>query len=180
MEAFRVEGIPHAFVVDKAGDIAWHGHPMAGLDKVLDAMIAGTYDIAAEKKAQQAGKLLGQYAQLVVAGEDPERAAKLGDAILKDAGSNAQLMNEFAWFILTEERVKNRDLALAMRVAKAALDACNGKDAAIVDTYARALFDTGKKADAIKFQRQAIELCKDPRMKAELEKTLKEYLEKAK
>jgi len=180
MEAFGIEGIPHAFIVDKAGVIAWHGHPMAGLDKALDRMLAGKYDIATEKKSQQAGKLLSQYAQLVVAGRDAEKAAKLGEQIVKDAGSNPQLMNEFAWFILTEEKVKNRDLALAMRAAKAAFDACEGKDAAIVDTYARALFDTGKKADAIKFQKQAIELCKDAKMKAELVETLKGYEEKAK
>jgi len=180
MEAFGVEGIPHAFIVDKAGIIAWHGHPMAGLDKALEQMLAGKYDIAAARRAQLAAKLINQYAQFVVTGREADRAAKLGEQIVRDAGNDAQLMNEFAWFILTEEGVKNRNLALAMRAAKAAFDACDGKDPAIVDTYARALFDTGKKADAIKFQKQAIAMCKDATLKPELEKTLREYEEKSK
>ena len=29
-------GIPHAFVVDKEGRLAWHGHPMSGLERVLE------------------------------------------------------------------------------------------------------------------------------------------------
>ena len=49
MEAFGVGGIPHAFVVDKEGKIAWQGHPMDGLDKALDEIVAGKYDIEAAK-----------------------------------------------------------------------------------------------------------------------------------
>jgi hypothetical protein len=28
MEKYGVQGIPHAFVIDKAGKVAYHGHPM--------------------------------------------------------------------------------------------------------------------------------------------------------
>lgn len=41
MGAFGVGGIPHAFVVDKTGAIVWHGHPMGGLDKAIEAVLAG-------------------------------------------------------------------------------------------------------------------------------------------
>jgi thiol-disulfide isomerase/thioredoxin len=41
MGAFGVDGIPHAFVVDKTGAIAWHGHPMGGLDKAIEDVLAG-------------------------------------------------------------------------------------------------------------------------------------------
>jgi len=41
MGTFGVGGIPHAFVVDKAGAIVWHGHPMDGLDKAIEAVLAG-------------------------------------------------------------------------------------------------------------------------------------------
>jgi len=41
MAAFGVNGIPHAFVVDKTGAIVWHGHPMGGLDKAIEAVLAG-------------------------------------------------------------------------------------------------------------------------------------------
>lgn len=43
MAAAGQDGIPTAFVVDKEGKIAWIGHP-TGLDKVLEAVLAGTFD----------------------------------------------------------------------------------------------------------------------------------------
>jgi len=35
--AYGVQGIPRAFLVDAAGNIAWEGHPMDGLDAALEA-----------------------------------------------------------------------------------------------------------------------------------------------
>ncbi|MCO5051179.1 MAG: TlpA family protein disulfide reductase [Verrucomicrobiae bacterium] len=55
MAAFDIGGIPHAFVVGQDGHILWQGHPMDGLEEVLDQIIAGHYDLTAaqaqEKKA---------------------------------------------------------------------------------------------------------------------------------
>jgi thiol-disulfide isomerase/thioredoxin len=41
MEAYRHNGIPTAFVVDKRGKVVWDGHPMAGLDRAIEAVLAG-------------------------------------------------------------------------------------------------------------------------------------------
>jgi len=41
MRAFKQNGIPHAFIVDGEGKIAWHGHPMKDLDAVLAEMVRG-------------------------------------------------------------------------------------------------------------------------------------------
>lgn len=41
MGAFGIDGIPHAFVVDKSGAISWHGHPMSGLDQAIEKALAG-------------------------------------------------------------------------------------------------------------------------------------------
>ena len=35
MDAFGEDGIPHAFIVDSEGRIAWHGHPLDGLDEAV-------------------------------------------------------------------------------------------------------------------------------------------------
>lgn len=50
------EGIPCAFVVDKETKIAWIGHPMDGLDEVLEGVVAGTFDPKklAEQREQKA------------------------------------------------------------------------------------------------------------------------------
>jgi thiol-disulfide isomerase/thioredoxin len=50
MTASRQESIPTAFVIDKTGDIAWIGHPDAGLDDALAQIVAGTYDVQKAKK----------------------------------------------------------------------------------------------------------------------------------
>jgi thiol-disulfide isomerase/thioredoxin len=50
MKAAGQDGIPAAFVVDKAGKIAWIGHPMSGLDTVLEQVVAGTFDIDKARK----------------------------------------------------------------------------------------------------------------------------------
>jgi tetratricopeptide (TPR) repeat protein len=95
--------------------------------------------------------------------------------LIQDGGKNAELMNRMAWVILTHPRLKTRDLPLALKAAKLAVDASESKDAGVLDTYARALFDTGKKAEAIKIQKQAIKLAPEGDARKEFEETLKRY-----
>jgi len=77
--------------------------------------------------------------------------------------------------LLTDERIKTRDLALATKLAKTGVDASDGQDAAVLDTYARALFDSGKVADAVANQKKAIAVAGDEDTRKELEETLKQY-----
>lgn len=175
MEAFDQHGIPHAFVVNKDGVIAWHGHPMAGLDKALEQMLAGKFDLGAAKKAAAAEQLVQEYFKMVSAREKDSKADEIGKQIVTDATKNPEMLNQLAWVILTHPRVKHRDLNLALRAARTAYDATDGKEASITDTYARALFDTGKVEEAIQMQKKAIELCQDDRLRAELEKNLQRY-----
>jgi len=279
MEAFGINGIPHAFIVNREGRLAWHGHPMAGLDKALDQMVGGKFDMGTEKKRAAARKKLEEFFELASSGEDEARMNTLAkevealdkelggiepgekfdateikkvarfqglmrdyqralfagksdadlEKIEKEAGpyapqgfrfadfrqqfqlqrlfsdyyraatgkgdeakagelaqklgavesQNAEVLNEIAWTLLTDEKLKKRDLKLAVKFAQAAYDATAGKDANILDTYARALFDTGKIADAVKQQKRAVELCDDKERKAEFAQTLKRYQERA-
>jgi len=59
------------------------------------------------------------------------------------------------------------------------VDASEGKEAAALDTYARALFDSGKTAEAITLQKQAVAAAEDEDMRKELQETLKRYEAKA-
>lgn len=67
MTAAGAMGIPHAFVVDKSGRIAWQGHPASGMDEAIDEMLAGTYDIGTAKRVArfetrlQEALMTGQY-----------------------------------------------------------------------------------------------------------------------
>jgi len=35
-----IGGIPHAFLIDRKGKVAWHGHPMSGLDQQIAKLVA--------------------------------------------------------------------------------------------------------------------------------------------
>jgi len=48
MQAAKQNGIPAAFLV-KDGQVLWIGHPMGGLDKAIDQVLAGKFDVAAAK-----------------------------------------------------------------------------------------------------------------------------------
>ncbi len=52
MNAAGRNGIPCAFIVGRDGRIAWIGHP-AAMDKVLEEVVAGTFDVQAEAKRQE-------------------------------------------------------------------------------------------------------------------------------
>ncbi len=279
MERYGINGIPHAFVVDKEGRIAWHGHPMSGLERVLDQMAANTFDLALEKKREGGTKKLQEYFEMAMRGDNDEALEKVAvqiAALDKELGGidpeqkldlaalrksarfqsamqeyqraivagksdaelekleqkatpfapadfkfatfkaqfqlqrvfqeyyravtgkgdeskseelakklettpsdNAEMLNEISWTLLTDEKIKHRNLKLAMKLAQAAVDASEGKDASILDTYARALFDSGKVGEAIKQQKRAIDLCDDKGKKKEFEATLKDYQARA-
>ncbi len=198
MDGFMFDGIPTAFVIDKAGKVVWGGQAgdaegggvsWAALDKALEEIIADKYDLAAAQKAdkqrrvtvekQRKGReLAAKYFELVTENEKPEGSQKLGKEVVEFFDKDAVMLNDFAWKILTEEGLKFRDLKFALEVAKAAYDACEGKNAYIVDTYARALFDNGKKKEALEYQKKAVELVGDNEaLRAELEQALKQYEE---
>jgi len=280
MGAYGINGIPHAFIVDKQGRVVWDGHPMADLEKALQQVLDGKFDLDKARKrrgaqakleefyeaAMQGGpeaelqklgkelealdaelggiqpgqkfnaaevlqqvkfssalhdyqmavarnrdaaelaqleqklvaaapagfdlaefkqalaqrKLFADYYRAASGAGSPEQLAELGKQLAQVNTTNARQLNEWAWTLLTDERLKTRDLALATKLAKAAVDASGGRDPAILDTYARALFDSGKVADAVATQQKAIAAADDDDTRQELEATLKQYQQKQK
>ena len=279
MTAYQQNGIPHAFIVDKESRVVWHGHPMIGLEGVLNQVVAGQFDLEASKRRSAAEGKLQEYTQLLASGADdakvkaleqelvaldrevggispgqkfdpaqvrkqmgfsrvlreyqkvfaanrddphlpelekqlvagappgfdvaefrqqlgaqvaftaymqeamgggnPDKLTALGRQLETAAGKNAQILNQIAWTLLTDENLKQRDLVLATKLARSAYDASEGKTAAIADTYARALFDSGKVTEAIQMQKKAIAVCQDDELRKTLETALKTYEAKA-
>ncbi len=56
MTASGQNGIPTAMVVDQQGTLVWIGHPVDGLDRVVDEVVAGTFDLEAEAERRAAEK----------------------------------------------------------------------------------------------------------------------------
>ncbi len=156
------------------------------LEAAAQALAPEKMDFAALKKqlqqaashtrsSQTAADLFQKYTAAVGANGDQAKAADLAKQLAGLKIDDAQSLNEFAWTILTDESIKQRDLTLATKFAKASVEISEGKEAAFLDTYARALFDSGKVADAVAFQKQAVAACSDDSEKSELAATLKKY-----
>jgi thiol-disulfide isomerase/thioredoxin len=70
--------LPYAFVVNKAGKIAWQGNPTAGMDKIVGELIEGTYDLEKVLEIDKRRKALGKTMQ-----KRPPDKAKIGAAAEK-------------------------------------------------------------------------------------------------
>ncbi len=71
-----VRGIPFAVIVNKDGKVAWFGHPLNGMERVLAKVVAGTFDSQAYVKKQQA--VAGLQQQLQAAYQKHNVKAMLG------------------------------------------------------------------------------------------------------
>jgi hypothetical protein len=87
---------------------------------------------------------------------------------------NVFLQNSLAWQILTDPKIKERDLDLAEKIAMRANEAAKGKEPAILDTLARAYFMNDKKDQAIALQERAVSLAEGDE-KESAQKTLDSY-----
>jgi len=182
MDAFGVGGIPHAFIVGKDGNLLWHGHPMAGMDGVLEEVVAGQFDYVAYAKKKAAEdkerahvlKLYKDYFATV--STDGSEAAKIGLQLV-DGSDNAMMLNALAWKILTDVPENDRDLELARQAAAKAVKLTEEKNPSVLDTYALALYELGKKyvGQAVAYQTRAVELTNDERSQASLKKALDRY-----
>ena len=87
MKAAGENGIPSAFVIDQKGKVAWIGHPMEKMDKVIDEVLAGTWNPTAyaDNRAKMAAaqeamnKAMKEISQLVMAGNVAGAVAKIDD-----------------------------------------------------------------------------------------------------
>jgi thiol-disulfide isomerase/thioredoxin len=181
MEAFDIRGIPHAFIIDREGRIAWHTNPLSpDFDKVLEDVIDGSFDLDAAKrdleKAERAKKVLFTYFGLASVPDQAKAAREVGDQILAEI-DDPGLLNLLAWNILSHNQIPDdaRDFDLAAKASKRAMELTKEEDAAIIDTYAMALSRLGEKAKAIEYGQKAVDLAGSPAQRAEFKKHLDTY-----
>jgi thiol-disulfide isomerase/thioredoxin len=215
MQPSGQHSIPVAFVIDRAGRIAWIGHPGDGIERVIDRVVMGTWDLDkaradhsrtadAERKAHplvsrmeeefssnQTDKALAtmdelaaldpdwavtKFGYLLLQRKDATRAyayaATAADGPVKDS---PDALKAIAWMTLAEPGVERRDVALAARLARRADDLTKHSDPGVLDTLARAMFDSGDAPGAIDAQKRAVEVCLLPSQKQELQQRLRQY-----
>lgn len=159
-------GIPAAFIVGKDSKIAWVGHP-GEMDKPLEEIVSGEFDSkTAGKKAWEDQLLSAAYRKFAMAfqkGEDLETGRKIGRVLVDDHFEDeAGGLNAIAWMMLNSEAegVGMKDYQTALRAAAKACNITEWKDWGVLDTYALAMYKTGDRVSAIKWEKKAIELAK--------------------
>lgn len=90
MRAAGQGGIPTVFVIDREGAVAWIGHPMSGLDEVVDLVVKGEWSAEAhakmqeeEAKKQATIQELSQRLQAAYFGNDWSTVAAVADEMLE-------------------------------------------------------------------------------------------------
>jgi thiol-disulfide isomerase/thioredoxin len=179
MKAAGQNGIPCAFVVDKAGKVAWVGHPME-IDEPLTKVLAGEWDYDAAAKAAAEELENGYWYQhlmgLLANAETAERGYRLGYALLRSPFANDPgMLNAIAWSVLTAPYIPVRDRDLATTMASVACEKTDWKDASIIDTLARGYYDKGDHAKAVELQEKAVKLAEGTPMAKDLAETLEKY-----
>ena len=165
LRAYDQQVLPRAYVIGKDGTVLWHGHPMGGLDAILDEITSGRYSLEKTRTALTTREQMEQY--LTLARQDAVKGEVLGRQLLAVRTNDATALCDLAFQIATNPYLEKRDVALA----NAALDRAEnlGPTNASHVAVARAilLFQTGKEAEGIAKAREAIAAAKDPEAKAE-------------
>ena len=175
MTAFDQSQGPRAFVVDQRGALVWCGHPLAGLEYVLQQILTGKFDLELAKKTLGVEKLQEDYFRRTATNSGAVEVRQLGRKIVSDGAGNPWLLNNFAWRILQDWRLEKRDAELAIQASKSACVATEWQRPAFLDTHALALFSGGDTTEAIRVQKQALALCTNSTLRIRLEQSLKTF-----
>lgn len=150
MGGVGISGVPHAFVVDHRGRIAWQGHPMDGLDEAMEQMIAGTYNLEKQALLATADKLIGVYVFMAEQTRETDLLRQLGERIMICARSDAERLHRLAREIAFNESIRNPDLALALRAVERAFRIDPGPDPERAKTREDILQRLGQKTDGLR------------------------------
>ncbi len=114
--------------------------------------------------------------QILLGKADLEGAAKLSLKLSDAHQDDAMVQNQLAWTLVTQDGLKGSPLEAAAKIATRANEAAKGKDPAILDTLARAVFLQGNKTKATELQQKAVSLAEGD-LRDQLQKTLDSYKE---
>jgi tetratricopeptide (TPR) repeat protein len=150
----------------------------------FDKALAVLEEMVADKEVADEDKIQAYHLQFqILVKEKPDQGAKaclIAKKLSELKKDDPELLNELAWFILDTENLKNRDLDVAMAIAKQAAEVSKHESSMILDTLARAYYEKKDLDKAIEFQTKAVEKGeKDDKatddIKAQMKATLDKY-----
>jgi thiol-disulfide isomerase/thioredoxin len=130
MEAAGRDGIPTAFLIDQNGLVAWIGHPMA-IDKVLDQVIGGTYDVKAMAERERVLRRIQNELQAPLKAGQWDKVLQVVDDTIKANPSLEGPLTELKFKILLEKE----DFAAAFKLGDTVYEAIKD-DVAKLNNYA--------------------------------------------
>ncbi len=116
-------GIPCAMVVDKAGKIAWIGHPM-NLDYVLPDVVTGKWDYTTgPEKAEKAADAAQEKLQPIFQNfqSDPKEALKEFEKLEKSDPKALSMIEDMKMSLLFAAGEEEKGMALARKTVDAAI-----------------------------------------------------------
>jgi thiol-disulfide isomerase/thioredoxin len=170
MDGYSQNGIPHAFIVQK-GKVIWHGNPLGEpVDKALDEILAGKYDLAAAKAKDEPRALLQDY-QLLAAKNDP-KAKDLSKQMLKAVPNDVDSLLSFAFNLVANPPGPIQDFETPLEALDRAEKLVTKKDHRIMMIRSITFFEQGKVEQGKALMKQAIELVKGTPTEAMLQRNL--------
>jgi thiol-disulfide isomerase/thioredoxin len=175
-EAAKVDGAQQAAMMKVQKEVQ---------EKVLKPMQAGNTEeaikavdaIIAENPTLKQ-QLTGLKLSVLLQSKKHDEAYKVMDEMSGAADANPQMLNAFAWGMMTDAAFEaKRDLDRALAWAESGVKKTEGKDPALLDTLARAHAMKGSFDKASETQEKAIGLAQGG-MKAKMEETLAAYKQK--
>jgi len=137
----------------------------------FDEALAALADL--EKEMGDVPGLLAMRMQLLTAAKRLDEVAALRGTLVDKAWDDSAQLNELAWQIAIGPAKTGADLEVALKASRRAAELTAEKDAAVLDTLARVLYEQGNLAEAIAWQRKAVEQAPDMK---DLGETLEKYL----
>ncbi len=172
LKAFEAPGIPHAYVISTNGLVLWHGFPNEDLDRTLEKILTGKFDMALAQNKEIGERLLENYEVTVRQPMSVLRAAPTGEKILANYSKDWRVAYRLAHLILVDNSIRSRDFDLALKATTMAIELTQNHSSDALALHARALFAKGKRIEAIETQKQSIAICRDVEAKREREKLL--------
>lgn len=175
---FNVQGIPHAFIVDREGRLSWQGNPLdPEFDKHLEKIVK-EQPKRDDPKLKKAEKHASQYFRLAAKKESTkEELQRSADGFLDNASHDARTLVEFGDRLVKDDSLVHRDVDLVKKVSKLAVDLSKGENWRASELYAFALYKSDDLKGALKHLRNALDWCDDFDAESKIEARI-ERLEK--
>ncbi len=156
-KAYGVKGIPHAFLIDKDGNVAWSGHPATIREADIEAALVGALPLGKltdqlepvqtlldqGRRGRALATLLAMQQSGKLTGKAPEAAAKVIARLQREARSLFELA--------VQQSAAGRlfDAACSLQTIAVQFDGCEHGSAAVAQLDELASNDAGKTAVAL-------------------------------